>query len=43
VSLDTVESDPLYDFLKAYLQLPVDHDSNNVMKRDDEYVIIDPE
>lgn len=43
VSLDTVKSGPLYDFLKTYLQLPVDHDSNNVMKRDDEYVIIDQE
>lgn len=33
----------LSEFLKVYIELPIDQDSRNVMMRGDEYVIIDPE
>jgi hypothetical protein len=41
--IDDIEPGPLRDFLEKYVELPVDQDSKNVMKRGDDYVIIDPE
>jgi hypothetical protein len=40
---DIDASEQLKMFLEKYMSLPLDHDSNNVMMRDNDYVIIDPE
>ena len=42
-TVDDVTELTLQSFLKRYMTLSVDHDSRNVMKRGDDYVIIDPE
>lgn len=41
--LSDIPGGALQDFLKKYTKLPIDHDSKNVMKRGDDYFIVDPE
>lgn len=43
MDLNEIEPDSLRNFLEKYVELPIDQDSRNVMKRGDDYVIIDPE
>ena len=43
MQINDLEPGSLRDFLEKYVELPIDRDSNNVMKRGDNYVIIDPE
>lgn len=43
LDLRQVNDPRLGDFLQRYINMNVDQDSRNVMMRNDEYVIIDPE